>query len=194
MPLLHEETRTPPQVPSDEAKAEQLRLAEEQGDAYGRALGLMTHKVAHGGQTRAGEYLVGWAVEEAEGMYVPQGGKLVWQEPQEENAHVEISVRDGADGRFLPGLTVHATLLDPDGNEVGTHLQPFLWHPWIFHYGRNWRVPCDGKYTLRVRIDMPNFPRHDKRNGCRYTEPVEVEFTGVQIQRGCKQSHGEPPK
>lgn len=115
-------------------------------------------------------------------------GQLHWQEPEQENAHLEVCVRDAADGRFIPGLDVYATLLDSSGNEVGTHQQPFLWHPWLFHYGRNWILPGDGTYTLRVRFDPPNFGRHDKTNGQRYTQPVEVEFRDIQIETGQKKS------
>ena len=95
-------------------------------------------------------------------------------------------MRDAGDGRFLPGLTVHATLVDARGEEVGTHVQPFLWHPWLFHYGRNWKVPGDGDYTLRVRVEAPEYDRHDHENGCRFVEPAEVEFSGVKIRTGQK--------
>ena len=44
------------------------------------------------------------AVEEAEGMYVPKDGALEWQEPGDRNAHVEVAVRDAAEGRLIPGL------------------------------------------------------------------------------------------
>jgi hypothetical protein len=30
-------------------------------------------------------------VEEAEGMYTLEGNELKWQEPEEENVHVEVS-------------------------------------------------------------------------------------------------------
>ncbi len=76
------------------------------------------------------------------------------------------------------------TVVGPDGQEVGTERMPQLWHPWLYHYGRNWTVPGDGTYTLRVRIDPPTFPRHDKENGKRYAEAVEVEFTGVEVKTG----------
>ncbi len=66
---------------------------------------------------------------------------LVWREPGDENLHVEIAVRDGADGRFVPALRVTATLVDADGTELGEHEHPLLWHPMIYHYGRNWKVP-----------------------------------------------------
>lgn len=177
----------PPMDPNtSEATERQLELAREQGDAYGRALEYMTGSVAHdGGEQEAGHYRIGYAIEEAEGMYEwLDAGNLDWREPQEENLHVEVAVRDAADGRFIPAVKVFATLIDPEGNDLGTHEQPLLWHPMIYHYGRNWTVPVDGTYTLRVRVEPPMFMRHDEVNGARFTESVEVEFTNVQVKRG----------
>ena len=176
----------PPMDPNtSEATERQLEFARAQGEAFGKALEHMTQQVANdGGEQPAGEYLVGYAVEEAEGMYQLSGGELVWHEPGSANAHLEISVRDGADGRFVPGLRVVATLVDPEGNEVGTHEQPMLWHPMIYHYGRNWELPADGEYVLRVHIDPPTFHRHDEVNGKRFAAPVDVEFRGVKVERG----------
>ena len=180
-------THTPSERPSDEASPEGLRLAQEEGAVFGRAVAHMTQKTAQdGGEKAAGDYLIGYAVEEAEGMYHRVGGRLEWHEPQSENAHIEVVVRDAGDGRFLPGLTVHALLLDGAGKMVGLHRQPFLWHPELFHYGRNWLVPGDGEYTLRVFVEPPHFMRHDKTNGARFADPVEAEFTGVKIKTGRK--------
>lgn len=176
----------PPMDPSSsEADERQLQFAREQGDAYGRALEHMTTKVAEdGGQHEADPYLVGYAVEQAEGMYAWSDGKLEWQEPGDENPHAEIAVRDVADGRFVPGLHVTATLVDAEGTEIGTHDRPVLWHPMLYHYGRDWVVPGDGEYTLRVHIDPPRFMRHGEINGKRFAEPVDVEFTGVHVKTG----------
>lgn len=44
----------------------------------------------------------------------------------------------------------------------------------------------DGEYTLRVRIEAPDFGRHDRKNGRRYAEEVETEFSGVKIKTGQK--------
>lgn len=176
----------PPMDPdTDEADPTQLALARDQGDAYTRALRHMATEVAHdGGEQTVGEYLVGYAVEEAEGMYEWADGELVWREPQDENLHVEVAVCDAADGRFIPGLDVRATVMGPDGEEVAAEQLPLLWHPMIYHYGRNVTVPADGEYTLRVHVDPPRFMRHDEVNGCRFREPVDVEFTGVRVKRG----------
>lgn len=184
----HQDERQPPAQPSDEATEEQLRLAKAQGETFGHALTTMITDEAHGSVRPVGDYLVGYAVEQAEGMYHLRDGQLQWVAPDEENAHLEVVVCDGADGRFIPGLTVFATLIDSTGNEIGTHQQPFLWHPWLYHYGRNWRVPGDGIYTLRIRVEAPEFGRHDKINGQRFGEPVEVEFVKVGITTGQKQS------
>lgn len=181
-------TNVPPMKASDEATLEQLELAKRQGEALGMAVQQMTQQEAHGEERVAGDYLIGYAVEDAEGMYMLQAGELVWYDPREENAHIEISVRDAADGRFIPGLTVRLSVFDSDDNEVGTHIQPFIWHPWLYHYGRNWVLPGDGLYTFHVYIEAPDFPRHDRANGRRYAESVEIEFTGVQIETGQKLS------
>jgi hypothetical protein len=180
------EQNLPPMDPtSSEASQEQLDAAKAQGDAYGRAVQIMTTKVADGGgQQRAGDYVVGYALEKAEGMYQLDGGELRWQKPQDENLHLEVIVSDAADGRFVPGLTVRVTVVAEDGTEVGTHEQPLLWHPMLYHYGRNWKVPGDGTYTVRVHIDPAPFGRHDEKNGKRYVEPVDVEFNGVQVSTG----------
>jgi hypothetical protein len=177
--------RPPMEPDTSEADERQLELAREQGEAYGRALAHMAERVADdGGEQTAGQYQVAYAVEEAEGMYHWDDGELVWHGPGDDNAHIEISVRDASDGRFVPGVGVTVTVVDPDGNEVGTHEHPLLWHPMIYHYGRNWQLPADGDYTLRVHIDPPTFHRHDEVNGRRFTDPVDVEFTGVAIERG----------
>ncbi len=179
-------THTPPMDPNtSETDATQLALARAQGEAYGRALQHMAERVAHdGGMRAAGEYIVGYAVEEAEGMYEWAGGQLEWRDPEGENLHLEISVRDGADGRFVPGLTVQAVLTAPGGESLGPVELPLLWHPMIYHYGRNLKAPSDGDYRLSVHIDPPTFMRHDEVNGCRFRGPVDVEFDCVRVERG----------
>jgi hypothetical protein len=181
--MAHAEKET-----SEAANAEQLNMAANQGKWYAQALEEMTKKKAHaGGKTQQGPYIIGWATEKAEGTYRMKDGELEWTPPEEgRNAHIEITVQDAADERFLPYMQVQATLVDPDGNEVGSHQQEFFWHPWLWHYARNWELPGDGTYTLTVRIEAPDFPRHDKKNGKRYAEPVEVTFNDVDIKAGRK--------
>ncbi|GAA4429112.1 hypothetical protein GCM10023169_31030 [Georgenia halophila] len=185
---------SPPMDPSSsEATKDQLDLALVQGRAYGDAVEHMVTRVAHdGGSEQVGPYEVGYAVEDAEGMYHLEDGELVWHNPQQENTHLEIVVRDAADGRFVPCLDVRVELVSPSGERLGPERQELVWHPMMYHYGKNWTVPEDGEYTVRVHIDPPSFMRHDEINGRRFAEPVEVELTGVKIQRGAEPV--EPPE
>lgn len=185
--MSHHEHDLPPMEVSEEASAGQLEMAREQGNSYVKALEEMAYRVASdSGMTRAGDYVVAYAVEHAEGMYRMDGNELVWMEPQGENCHVEISVRDAADNRFIPGLIVHVRLTGSDGMDVGYHRQEFLWHPWLYHYGRNWEVPGDGDYRMDVSIEAPAFARHDPQNGKRFADDVEVTFENVKIKTGQK--------
>jgi hypothetical protein len=171
---------------SSEINKEQIDLAKKQGKAFQEALKNMIGEEAHGEKKVAGDYIISWANEKAEGVYLKRDGHLEWQEPQKADTHLEIAVCNADDERFVPGLTVYTTLFDQDGKEIGTHEQPFFWHPWLYHYGANWQVPHEGPYTLRVRIEAPNFPRHDKTNGKRFEQPVEVEFLNVKLRYGQK--------
>lgn len=182
---MKDQTNITPLVESDEADQAGLDLGKAQGDALTRTLEHMTGTIAHDGrEINVGEYLVAYAVEEAEGMYMPKDGKLEWVYPTDENAHIEVAVRDPADGRLIPGLEVDATLIGPDGGDLGTHRLPLLWHPYLYHYGRNWTVPGDGHYKLRVRFAPPQFPRHDKTNGHRFVAGCDVTFDNVAIKTG----------
>lgn len=179
------EKNPPPAKPSDEADEKQLKMAQAEGDAYQKSLEYMANQVAHTGDTQqAGDYIVAFAQEEAEGMYHLKNGELEWVEPDDENCHFEVSVVDATDHRFIPHLDVNLTVLDSQGDLVGTRKMPFLWHPGLYHYGANWKLPGDGKYTLRIKIAAPTFTRHDKTNGKRYAEPVEVEFKDVSVKTG----------
>lgn len=174
------------------ASSAQPSAAWEQGDAYGRALALMTATIAHdGGEQQAGDYLIGYAVAGAEGIYDWVDGQLAWHEPVDENLHLKIGVRDADDGRFVPGLRVLATLIDPDGMEIGTHEQPLMWHPMLYHYGRNWLVALDGDYVLRIQVDPPRFSRQDDVEGLRFMDPVTVEFACVKV-RCARRSPSQP--
>ena len=66
---------------SAEIDEEQIKLAKKQGEAFQDALQNMIHKEAHGEKKVAGDYIVSWANEKAEGMYLKRDGHLEWQEP-----------------------------------------------------------------------------------------------------------------
>jgi hypothetical protein len=173
-----------PNVDPDEEAQRQMHLARAQGDAYGGALEHLVSTVAlDARQLRAGDYWLGYALEVAQGAYEWVDDELVWQEPADDSLRVVVSVRDAADGRFVPTARVLVTLVAPDGSANGPYEQPLLWDPVLYQYGRNWRVASDGEYVLRVRVEPPRFARNDRINGNRFAAPVEVEFSPVVIGR-----------
>jgi hypothetical protein len=178
--------RTPPDQPSEEAESPQIRMARDEGKAYQASLAYMANKVAVGGGAtqRSGDYIVAYAEEKAEGLYSLQDARLEWREPRAENAHLEVSVSDASDGRFIPYLKIQATLTAPDGRTLGPFDMPFVWHPGLYHYGRNIVTPGDGTYAIHIHIAPPEFQRHDKENGRRYTRPVDVVFRNVAFKTG----------
>lgn len=165
-------------------------LARREGMAIERPLVEMFSSVAvNGTQTRAGDYLVVVAVERAEGYWRPQGKDIGYNirvaQSAERNAHIEVGVRDARSGRFVPGLTMRTTLLDAGGRELGTKTEPFMWHPWIHHYGDNWRVPGTGRYGVRVHADAPSFRRYGRANDGPST-PVDLTVDRLRFVVGQK--------
>lgn len=181
-----------PLEPSNEATRHQLALARREGDAFGAAIAAMAEE--DGIAIReVDDYRIGVAVEKAEGMWRRlDDDSLTWSQPDErhENAHVEVVVADRADGRFIPELDITAEIRDLHGGSLGRKPMPFLWHPFLYHYGHNWYVPVDGLYTISVVIDAPSFFRHDPVNGKRYARRVEVNFDQIEIHTGVKHSTG----
>ncbi|MDS0283350.1 iron transporter [Haloarcula onubensis] len=176
---------TPEKQPSDEVDINQIQQSRTEGQAYLTSATYMTETVAHdGGTTTAGDYLVGYAQEEAEPLYRLAGeGEFELVEPDDENCHLEVIVADRADHRFVPYCDVSITL-DRDGESYGPFDLSFLWHPGVYHYGANLEVPESGTYDLHVTIEPPEFHRHDETNGDRYGETVEVTFEEIAVETG----------
>lgn len=169
-----------PDFDPDEHSQREMHLARAQGDAYGGALEYLASTLAlDAREERGGDYWIGYSVEAAQGAYEWVGGELVWQEPADDVLRVSVSVRDAGDGRFVPTARVLVTLVDPGGHEEGPCEQPLLWDPMIYRYGRNWAMPGDGTYQLRVRVEPPLFARNDRVNGNRFIAATEVEFAPV---------------
>lgn len=174
--------------PSEEVDERHIELARHEGEAYLRSARYMVEEVAEtGAMTEVGDYVVGFAQESAEGMYHMRDGDLQWEDPAEnENCHLEVVVAETDTGRFLPHLTPRATITEEGDTTVGPLDVPFVWHPGLFHYGRNLELPGDGTYEIEITFDPPTFPRHDEQNGDRFTDPIEAHFGNVEIETGRK--------
>lgn len=175
----------PNRTTSEALDQRHLELARAEGEAYQRSLRHVIEDVAHTGGTKTrGDYVVGFAQQSAVGIYQLRDGGLEFIEPSTENCHLEVAIADAADGRFVPHLSVTATLTSADGEEIGPVDLPFLWHPGFHHYGANLTVPGDGPYALRIAVEPATFGRHDEANGDRFDERVNVSFEDVDVSCG----------
>lgn len=179
----------PERLPAEAVGVEALRWGRMQGDALERSLRAMLNGTAvDGAQTSIDSVRLAYAVEFAESYWVFRDDDLVFDFRAEatsaKNAHVEVATRDALTGRFLPGLTVTTTFLQ--GEEPVEEVQPgLMWHPWLYHYGENVRVPGTDAYRLRVQVAPPAYRRWT-RLGDFFTAPLDFTFDDVNVRTGQK--------
>jgi len=178
------------QAPLSDAAATDAELAQAQGDAYHETLAALYEDANSGAAQPAGDYLAGYAIDYALAAWELQDGKFKYAIDTEEstqlNAHVEATVQEARTGRFVPGLHLLATLADGQGRPLGAQELPFEWHPWVFHYGENWRVPHSGYYRLHLHADAPSFRRYGRTAGRVFARGFDVNFDSVRVVTGAK--------
>lgn len=168
-----------------EKKTREKRLEElskKLGDITNVCLNAFTEELVHTVK-KTHDYIVTVAFEVAEGKFVQQSdGDVDWETPEGfGNYHVEIIVQDRDDKRFVPYLDVHVRVYDADNNLVTESDAPFMWHPYLYHYGFDTPIPEEGRYTVEVQIKAPKFDRHHKSHGKRYVDDVTTRLSAVQL-------------
>lgn len=168
--------------------AAQLRLARAEGASVRRATdALLATARPSVGQRRAGNFEVAIAAGPPSSLWTVAGGALRYHaHPATGGAndvHLDVVVRDVRTGRFLPGLPVTATVLDARGRAAWSGALPFMWHPWLSHYGSNVRLRATGRYTVRVHIGAPPFRRYMPNEIGRgeFVHPEDVVFRKLPI-------------
>lgn len=166
-----------------------------QGNTYNVALELLENTANNFAQEVAGDYRLTLVCEDAEGAYVleeitPGNPGLVWRSPLlKENQHIEIAVQDKEDLRFIPYLDVFCRLYNAENKLLGEKLQPFIWHPYLDHYGENWTLHGEGDYFVEVTVKKAKFPRHDETLGDRYKADVQIRFGPLHLIPGRRESN-----
>ena len=162
-----------------------IALARGEGGAVDRPLiDMLRSGDASGSQVRYGDYNVAVVVQRARGFWDVRDGKLSYMSPNSSVgpiAHIDVSVRDATTGRFVPGLKVRVTVLNSRRKEIDTYPMPFMWHPWMNHYGLTVPVPGEGRYTVRVRAEAPSFRRYGSTALKKFNRPINVEVHGVRF-------------
>lgn len=186
---VFENVVVPADLPAEATDETALWYGRAQGDALERSLHAMINGEAmDGAETTLDSVRLAYAVEYAESYWVFDGDKLVYdfraKSTSAKNAHVEVATRDALTGRFLPGVTVTTTFLR--GDRVVEQVQPgLMWHPWLYHYGMNVRVPGSHAYRLRVQVEPPPYRRWTRR-GDFFAAPLDFTFDDVNVKTGQK--------
>ncbi|MBS1525516.1 MAG: iron transporter [Bacteroidetes bacterium] len=175
--------------PLSEAMEKQKDLARLAGHAYAHTLKNMYKQANDGRDTVIGDYKIAFAVEYAEGFWDYEHGVFRYKVENDmsgrTNAHVEIAPLDAKTGRFLDNLNVTATLFKKD-KKIGSMHEHFMWHPWLYHYGDNWRVPSAGNYNLQVQFEPPAYRRYGRTDGRQFLLQVDFIFNNIKIKTGQK--------
>lgn len=179
------------QPPLSEFMESQTALSKGAGNGFTNTLKVMYKQANEGKDKVQGNYFIAFADEYSEGWWHYMNGKFMYMMQNDEggktNAHIEIAVLDAATHRFLPDLNVSVTLYDKNKHSLGTKPIPFMWHPWLYHYGENWRIPATGKqYSVHVHAEAPAYKRYGKTMGNQFTMPVDVDFDNLTVKAGQK--------
>jgi hypothetical protein len=164
----------------------QEHLTDEQLKALVREFDYYVQKDSYQGHKINGGYLIAFSTEYARNLSFPSKGRPRWQSLKKENAHIGIAVHDEKDLHFIVGLTVTVSVMDSNGNDIGTKIHPLLLRPGLYHYGVNWVLPGDGEYTIHVKIETPETMLYNEENNTRYLTSNEVNFFHVNIKTGQK--------
>ena len=164
---------------------EATKLSRVEGEAIESSIAAVLHEhPSHGLQRRSGDYTVAVLLGPAQGAWALQNGGLAFL-PADESVrpvnNIEISIRDAATGRVIPGLNVRATIIDSRKREIDTYVVPFVWSPRVDAYGLNVAVPGRGRYTVRIRADAPAFRKYGSSAMRQFKRPVSVDFRGLRF-------------
>ncbi len=151
-------------------------------EKFERLLHFALEEQEFAGHKVAGDFLIAYKADFACWLSYPETGSPIWNSPGKNNARISIGVFDRDNLHLVHGLDVTVTVFDERGNPVGTQKHPFLYRPHHNQYGENWQLPGDGKYTIQVRIEVPE--NHHRWESKTYTSPVTAVFPNVEVCTG----------
>ncbi|MEN6520944.1 MAG: hypothetical protein ABFD46_07320 [Armatimonadota bacterium] len=151
-------------------------------DNMGESQEMMMNSIKQsGGQSTVGDYQVAYMVNPPKGYYQTINGQLTWVPPAPgETQHIEVVVLDSLTGKPIP-VSPTLDVIDQSGNTVQSKQLSYFWHPMADHYGANFSIPTSGSYSIRVHAPAPDILRHDRNLGDRFTVPIDVTFSNVQL-------------
>lgn len=130
------------------------------------------------------DYLVAYFVEPARMLQYYDNGELVVERPQDKNAYIGIAVHHEGTLHFLSQLTVTVKVLDRFNKLIGEKKHFYHARPNLHNYGRNWALPGDGMYTLKVHIEVSEKQSREMAKYKISPGSVDIDFHNVMIHTG----------
>jgi hypothetical protein len=167
------------------ASANESELLKPSNAALSAAITTLWQQSVSGVENPAGDYFVAYALDYS-GLSMPLAGaklhpKNLLELTGKDNVRLAVLVRDSRTGRLIPQLKPQANLIAADGKPYGPGEMPPVIQSWLYHYGRNTRIPRKGLYKLRVHFDAPGFRRWGRQSE-RFAAPADIEFEDVSLQ------------
>lgn len=141
-------------------------------------------KEAYQGHKIEGDFLIDLILEKARLFQYLSNGMEITEKPYGKNAYIGIAVHHATDLHFIQGLSVMVTVIDANGYDVGKQRHFYHPRPGLHHYGSNWKLPGEGRYTLRVQIETPAPKWGEYLENAIFPKRVEVDFPSVMIRIG----------
>ena len=182
--------RPPATEISAAAEAELLKPC---NDALRASITALWQQSASGEEKPDGNYFVAYALEAAPSARMAALRRKRSREfVGNENARVNVLVRDSRTGRLIPFLALRSSLETPGELHDQRPLVPMR-HPWFHLYGRFLHLQRKTSYRLRVTLEAPDFRRWGRQSE-RFALPAEVVFENVALKPEAQNPEAPKPE
>ncbi len=182
---------------TEAAAAKEAELLKPCNAALSASITALWQQSASGEEKADGDYFVAYAVEAASSSILGRRRRNDARDFGDDNARLDVLVRDSRTGRLIPFLAPQASLETPGELHDKGSLAP-MQHPWLNLYGRYLRLERKTSYRLRITLEAPDFRRWG-RHSERFALPAQVVFEELSLHpsqpmTGALGTSAEPPQ
>ena len=172
--------------------ATEAELLKPCNDALSASITALWQQSASGEEKSDGNYFVAYALEAAPSATLARlRRKRAPEFRGDENARLDVLVRDSRTGRLIPFLAPRASLETAgELNDQGAATP--MRHTWFHFYARTLRLQPKASYRLRITLEAPDFRRWGRQSE-RFALPAEAVFENVSLKPEERKSQERKP-
>ena len=190
VPIAQNDVMLLPLATANVSTADEAELLKPYDDALSAAITALWQQSASGAEQPSGDYFVAYALED---RAMRPRVKNLFESSGKNNVRLEVLIRDSRTGRLISGLHPLAGLVAADGTGYEPEELTPIWHSWLDHYGRGFRLSRKGTYTLSVSFDAPGFRRWGRQSD-RFAASAEVEFDNLSLEPEAAKTESPNPE